>query len=116
MKFLNDAPRFLFFTGKGGVGKTSIACASAITLARAGKKVLLVSTDPASNVGQVFGVSIGNTITPIPAAAGLSALEIDPNKPPPPIASGSSAPSADCSPRRRSRRSPNSSPGPAPPK
>ncbi|MFH9952541.1 TRC40/GET3/ArsA family transport-energizing ATPase, partial [Streptomyces luteogriseus] len=80
MKFLNDAPRFLFFTGKGGVGKTSIACASAITLARAGKKVLLVSTDPASNVGQVFGVSIGNTITSIPAAAGLSALEIDPEQ------------------------------------
>lgn len=81
MKFLNDAPRFLFFTGKGGVGKTSIACASAITLARAGgKKVLLVSTDPASNVGQVFGVSIGNTITDIPAAPGLSALEIDPEQ------------------------------------
>lgn len=80
MKFLNDAPRFLFFTGKGGVGKTSIACASAITLARAGKKVLLVSTDPASNVGQVFGVSIGNTITSITAAAGLSALEIDPEQ------------------------------------
>lgn len=80
MKFLNNAPRFLFFTGKGGVGKTSIACASAITLARAGKKVLLVSTDPASNVGQVFGVSIGNTITDIPAAPGLSALEIDPEQ------------------------------------
>ena len=80
MKFLNNAPRFLFFTGKGGVGKTSIACASAMTLARAGKKVLLVSTDPASNVGQVFGVSIGNTITPIPAAPGLSALEIDPEQ------------------------------------
>ncbi|MDV8015506.1 arsenical pump-driving ATPase [Rhodococcus sp. IEGM 1241] len=80
MKFLNDAPRFLFFTGKGGVGKTSIACASAITLAHGGKKVLLVSTDPASNVGQVFGVSIGNTITDIPAAPGLSALEIDPEQ------------------------------------
>ncbi|UUE28433.1 arsenical pump-driving ATPase (plasmid) [Rhodococcus qingshengii] len=80
MKFLSNAPRFLFFTGKGGVGKTSIACASAMTLARAGKKVLLVSTDPASNVGQVFGVSIGNTITPISAAPGLSALEIDPEQ------------------------------------
>ncbi|WP_245938239.1 arsenical pump-driving ATPase [Williamsia limnetica] len=79
-KFLNAAPRFLFFTGKGGVGKTSIACASAITLAGAGKKVLLVSTDPASNVGQVFGLSIGNTITDVPAVAGLSALEIDPEQ------------------------------------
>ncbi|MBX9919312.1 MAG: AAA family ATPase, partial [Mycolicibacterium frederiksbergense] len=51
MKFLAESPRFLFFTGKGGVGKTSIACASAIHLARDGKRVLLVSTDPASNVG-----------------------------------------------------------------
>ena len=78
MNFLRQPPRFLFFTGKGGVGKTSIACATAIQLAEAGKHVLLVSTDPASNVGQVFGVGIGNRITPIPAVARLSALEIDP--------------------------------------
>lgn len=78
MKFLDQPPRFLFFTGKGGVGKTSIACATAIQLAEAGKHVLLVSTDPASNVGQVFGVSIGNQITPISAIPRLSALEIDP--------------------------------------
>jgi arsenite-transporting ATPase len=80
MKFLDNAPRFLFFTGKGGVGKTSIACAAALTLARAGKKILLVSTDPASNVGQVFGLSIGNTITEVPTVQGLSALEIDPEQ------------------------------------
>lgn len=80
MKFLEDPPRFLFFTGKGGVGKTSIACAAAIHLARQGKRVLLVSTDPASNVGQVFGLTIGNTITTIPAVDGLSALEIDPDQ------------------------------------
>lgn len=78
MKFLEFPPRFLFFTGKGGVGKTSIACAAAIKLTEAGKRVLLVSTDPASNVGQVFGISIGNTITDIPAVPNLSALEIDP--------------------------------------
>ena len=78
MKFLEQPPRFLFFTGKGGVGKTSIACATAIQLAETGKRVLLVSTDPASNVGQVFGISIGNTITPIPTIAQLYALEIDP--------------------------------------
>lgn len=78
MKFLDQAPRFLFFTGKGGVGKTSIACATAIQLAEAGKRVLLVSTDPASNVGQVFGITIGNNITPVPAVQNLSALEIDP--------------------------------------
>ncbi|MDD4906875.1 MAG: arsenical pump-driving ATPase [Methylobacter tundripaludum] len=68
----------MFFTGKGGVGKTSIACATAIQLADAGQRVLLVSTDPASNVGQVFGISIGNRITAIPAVPGLAALEIDP--------------------------------------
>ncbi len=78
MKFLDCPPRFLFFTGKGGVGKTSIACATAITLTEAGQRVLLVSTDPASNVGQVFGISIGNQLTPILEVAGLFALEIDP--------------------------------------
>jgi arsenite-transporting ATPase len=80
MKFLDDPPRFLFFTGKGGVGKTSVACATALSLANAGKRVLLVSTDPASNVGQVFGVTIGNTVTAIEDVPGLSALEIDPEQ------------------------------------
>ncbi len=78
MKFLKDPPRFLFFTGKGGVGKTSIACATALELAAQNKRVLLVSTDPASNVGQVFGSRIGNRITVVPEVANLSALEIDP--------------------------------------
>ncbi|TNI84282.1 arsenical pump-driving ATPase [Aeromonas sobria] len=76
--FVTDAPPFLFFTGKGGVGKTSLACASAVALCDSGKRVLLVSTDPASNVGQVFDTAIGNTITTIAAVSGLSALEIDP--------------------------------------
>ena len=58
MLFLQNPPTFLFFTGKGGVGKTSLSCATAIRLVRLGKKVLLVSTDPASNVGQVFRVFI----------------------------------------------------------
>lgn len=78
MEFLNQPPRFLFFTGKGGVGKTSIACATAIRLADSGKRVLLVSTDPASNVGQVLGITIGNHIVPVPAVPNLAALEIDP--------------------------------------
>lgn len=78
MRFLDQPPRFLFFTGKGGVGKTSIACATSVQLADEGRKVLLVSTDPASNVGQVFGIAIGNHITAIPAVPRLAALEIDP--------------------------------------
>lgn len=78
MHFLDEAPRHLFFTGKGGVGKTSIACATAVHLADTGKRVLLVSTDPASNVGQVFGQAIGNRIVAIAGVAGLFALEIDP--------------------------------------
>jgi len=78
MQFLTQAPRFLFFTGKGGVGKTSIACAAAVQLAGQGRRVLLVSTDPASNVGQVFGETIGNRVTAIPAVPNLWALEIDP--------------------------------------
>ncbi len=80
MKFLDDPPRFLFFTGKGGVGKTSVACATALHLVRQGKRVLLVSTDPASNVGQVLGVTIGNAVTPIEDVPGLSAMEIDPEQ------------------------------------
>ncbi|HHU7259521.1 TPA: arsenite efflux transporter ATPase subunit ArsA [Escherichia coli] len=78
MQFLQNIPPYLFFTGKGGVGKTSISCATAIRLAEQGKRVLLVSTDPASNVGQVFSQTIGNTIQAIASVPGLSALEIDP--------------------------------------
>lgn len=78
MQFLQHPPRFLFFTGKGGVGKTSLACATAVRLAESSRQVLLVSTDRASNVGQVFGISIGNQILPIASVPQLSALEINP--------------------------------------
>ena len=78
MKFIDQLPRFAFFTGKGGVGKTSLACATALRLADAGQRVLLVSTDPASNVGQVFGLQIGNQITAVPSVNRLWAMEIDP--------------------------------------
>ena len=79
-RWLDNLPRYVFFTGKGGVGKTSLACATAVSLADAGQRVLLVSTDPASNVGQVFGLAIGDTITAIPDVPGLDALEIDPEQ------------------------------------
>ena len=60
--------RYLFFTGKGGVGKTSLACATAVRFADDGKRVLLVSTDPASNLDQVLGVSLSGRPTPVPGA------------------------------------------------
>ena len=79
MSPLIEAPtRILFFTGKGGVGKTSAACATAIALADAGKRVLLVSTDPASNLDEVLRVDLTTTPTPVPRVPGLSALNIDP--------------------------------------
>ncbi len=70
--------RHLFFTGKGGVGKTSLACAAGLALADARRRVLIVSTDPASNLDEVLGVALGQTPTAIPGAAGLFALNIDP--------------------------------------
>ncbi|WP_298208530.1 arsenical pump-driving ATPase [Ferrimicrobium sp.] len=73
---LNAPPRFLFFTGKGGVGKTSTAAATAVSLADQGQRVLLVSTDPASNLDEVLGASLG----PLPnqVMPGLDAMNIDP--------------------------------------
>ena len=76
--FLEAPTRFLFFTGKGGVGKTSLACASAIALADQGKRVLLVSTDPASNLDEVLGVRLTSTPTNIGSVPRLAALNIDP--------------------------------------
>ncbi len=80
MKFLEHPTRNLFFTGKGGVGKTSVACATAVKLADAGKKVLLVSTDPASNLDELLGVTLGNHPTAIPAISTLFAMNLDPEK------------------------------------
>jgi arsenite-transporting ATPase len=70
--------RFLFFTGKGGVGKTSLSCATALKLADAGKRVLLVSTDPASNLDEVLATKLSNHPTPIIGAPGLNAMNINP--------------------------------------
>jgi arsenite-transporting ATPase len=78
-RLLDNPTRLLFFTGKGGVGKTSLACAAAVSLADRGKRVLIVSTDPASNLGQVFSIEIGaHEPTAIPTVTGLFALNIDP--------------------------------------
>lgn len=70
----------LFFTGKGGVGKTSVACATAVSLADQGKKVLLVSTDPASNLQDVFGVGLSSNPIEIPEVENLFASNIDPEE------------------------------------
>ena len=79
MQLIDEATRILFFTGKGGVGKTSLACAVAVELADRGRRVLLVSTDPASNLGQVFGVTVGERQpTEIPAVPNLCTLNINP--------------------------------------
>jgi arsenite-transporting ATPase len=68
----------LFFTGKGGVGKTSVASATAIALTDAGRRVLLVSTDPASNLDEVLGVELGPDPRPVPGVPELDASNLDP--------------------------------------
>ncbi len=78
MKILDHPTRILFFTGKGGVGKTSLACATAVDLADQGRRVLLVSTDPASNLDEVLGVKLGNHPTPVPSVPNLSGMNLDP--------------------------------------
>jgi arsenite-transporting ATPase len=74
----SDSTRYLFFTGKGGVGKTSISCATALHLAESGKRVLLVSTDPASNLDEVLETRLTNHPSAVPGVSGLDALNINP--------------------------------------
>ena len=80
MQFLDASTRNLFFTGKGGVGKTSMACATAVQLADRGLRVLLVSTDPASNLDEVLGTQLANEPTAIESVPGLFAMNIDPEE------------------------------------
>lgn len=75
---LEQATRHLFFTGKGGVGKTSLACATAVTLADRGHAVLLISTDPASNLDAVLDTVLTSSPTPVSTVPRLQALNIDP--------------------------------------
>ena len=80
MKLLGNVTRTLLFTGKGGVGKTSIACATAVSLAEEGKRVLLVSTDPASNLDEVLSTKLGVQPTPVESVAGLFGMNVDPEE------------------------------------
>ena len=73
-----DLTKYLFFTGKGGVGKTSTACASAISLADNGNEVLLISTDPASNLQDVFETELDNKGVRIKGVDGLTVANLDP--------------------------------------
>lgn len=79
MKWLNARARFLFFTGKGGVGKTSLSASIAISLADAGKRVLLVSTDAASNLDEMLGAALSNRPVAVPGVSGLELINIDPD-------------------------------------
>ena len=76
---LDQPTKYLFFTGKGGVGKTSVSTAVSIGLADAGKKVLLVSTDAASNLDEMLGIELSNQPVAVPGVPGLQVLNIDPD-------------------------------------
>lgn len=78
--FVDRVPRFLFFTGKGGVGKTSLSSATSVALAGRERRVLLISTDPASNLSEVLGVALSSQPLAVPGADGLFALNIDPEE------------------------------------
>jgi arsenite-transporting ATPase len=71
--------RYLFFSGKGGVGKSTMSCATAVWLAGKGFKTLLVTTDPAPNLSDIFGQNIGHKVTPIDMVPNLWAIEINPD-------------------------------------
>ena len=72
--------QYIFFSGKGGVGKTSMACTHAVRFADEGKRTLIVTTDPASNLADVFEQEIGHFVTSIAGVPNLSAMEIDPDQ------------------------------------
>src|ERR1035437_5148313 len=71
--------KLVFFSGKGGVGKSTMSRATAVWLAKKGYKTIIVTTDPAPNLSDIFGQDIGHKITPINGVDNLSAIEIDPD-------------------------------------
>src|SRR5665647_1011032 len=76
---IKNETKYIFFSGKGGVGKSTMSCATALWLANKGYKTLLVTTDPAPNLGDIFEQEIGHKITPLDGVKNLFAIEIDPN-------------------------------------
>ncbi len=78
IKLLDQPTKYVFFTGKGGVGKTSVSTAVSIALADAGKNVLLVSTDAASNLDEMLGIELSNQPVAVPDVPGMFVLNIDP--------------------------------------
>ena len=90
LPWMGPVTRHLFFTGKGGVGKTTVASATALRLAEAGWRTLIVSTDPASNLDDVFAMRAGTTPTAVPGIAALWIMNLDPEA----AAAGAEAPGA----------------------
>ena len=80
LRLVRQPLRYFFFTGKGGVGKTSLACAIAVGLADRGRRTLLVSTDPASNLDAVLETPLGNAPAAVPGVPDLLAMNIDPER------------------------------------